>query len=82
MGSTLMQMPIEAPATGLSSYVALAQSITAPKTAVHGTGLPFAGTSVATTAAGANVLAGAATAAVAGVRSTDLPGPPPRGAPV
>ena len=60
------------PATGLSSYVALAQSCSAPKTAAHGTGLPFAGTFA--------VVAG--TAAVAGVRNIDLPGSPPRGAPV
>ena len=68
------QMQLKAPATGLSSYVALAQSCTAPKTAVHGTGLPFAGTS-------AVLFGGAAPAAVAGVRNIDLP-VPPRGAPV
>ena len=57
----------------------------APKGAVHGTGLSIAGTSEQvsgsfTTAVYADVLAGSA--AFAGVRSTDLPGLPPRGAPV
>lgn len=63
--STLMITP----ATGLSSYVAIAQSCTSPNVAGHGTALSFAGSS-------------AAQVALAGVRVTDLPGSPPRGAPV
>jgi hypothetical protein len=57
----------------------------APKGAGHGTGLSIAGTSeqvsgAFTTAAYAGVFAGQA--ALVGVRTTDLPGTPPRGAPV
>ena len=57
----------------------------APKGAVHGTGLSIAGTSeqvsgAFTTAAYAGAVAGQA--ALVSVRSTDLPGSPPRGAPV
>jgi hypothetical protein len=67
--STLMH---QTPATGLSAYVAAAQSCTAPMTSAHGTRVSFAGTSAAQAAA---VL-------TAGVRNIDLPGSPPRGAPV
>ncbi len=64
--------------TGLSSYVAAAHSAhTAPKTLVQGTGLSFAGT-----AALAAVAAAPAQVAVLGARVIDLPGLPPRGAPV
>ena len=57
----------------------------APRGAVHGTGLSIAGTSeqvsgAFTTAAYVGVFAGQA--ALVGVRTTDLPGTPPRGAPV
>ena len=68
MDSNLMKTP----ATGLSAYVALAQSCTAPKTAAHGTSASFAGTSAAQ----------AATVVTVGVRNIDLPGSHPRGAPV
>lgn len=54
------------PATGLPCYV---PAFIAPNVAAQGTGLSFAGTAVAE-------------AAVAGVRNADLPGSPPRGAPV
>ncbi len=47
----------------------------APNRAAQGTAVPFAGSSAATAVAAAEV-------AVAGVRSTDLPGSPSRGAPV
>ncbi|MCW2681336.1 MAG: hypothetical protein JWM62_2737 [Frankiales bacterium] len=71
MKSTLMNTP----AIGLSCHVASEHSaFTAPDAAAQGTGLSFAGTAV--------VPAAAAQAAVAGVRTTDLPGSPPRGAPV
>ncbi len=60
------------PATGMSSYDALVHSCTAPWAAEHGIGLSFAGhTSTAV-----------AQVAVAGVSTIDLPGSPPRGAPV
>ncbi len=68
MGSILMHMT---PATGLSCHVGATPRATAPTAAGHGTGLSFAGTYVF-----------AAQAAVDGVRSIDLPGPPSRGAPV
>ena len=58
----------QTPATGLS-YVAVAQSCTAPKAAAHGTSVSFAGTSTAQVA-------------VLGARVIDLPGSPSRGAPV
>ncbi len=48
----------------------------APNRAAQGTVVPFAGSSAAT------AVAAAAQVAVAGVRFTDLPGSPPRGAPV
>ncbi len=67
MKSTLMTLT---PATGLSSYVALAHSCPSPWAAEHRTGLSFASTAVAPVAAGADV------------RNIDLPGSPPRGAPV
>lgn len=67
MKSTLMH---QTPATGLSCYV---PAFIAPNAAAHGTGLSFAGTAAA---------AAVVEAAVAGVRTTDLPGSPPRGAPV
>ena len=70
VGSTLKT---STPATGLSAYVMGAHSCTAPMTAAQGTGLSFAGSS----AAQAAVVLG-----TAGVRSIDLPGSPPRGAPV
>ena len=78
MDSNLMtQLMVTTPATGLSAYVAAAQSCTAPKTAAHGTRVSFAGTSAA--------VAGTAQAApfsTVGVRNIDLPGSHPRGAPV
>jgi hypothetical protein len=59
----------------------------APKSGVHGTGLSIAGTchrqsaeATVLSTYGAGVPAGSA--AFAGVRSTDLPVSPPRGAPV
>ena len=59
------------PATGLSSFVAAAHSAhTAPNCSEHGTGLSFAGSPAA------------AQVAVYGARVIDLPGSPPRGAPV
>jgi hypothetical protein len=66
VNSTLMT---RTPATGLSAYVALAQSCTAPNAAGHGTGVSFAGSSPAQ-------------AVLVDVRTIDLPGSPPRGAPV
>ena len=60
------------PAPGLP--VAVRERGIAPNRAVQGTAVP-AGSSAATAVAAAQV-------AVAGVRSTDLPGSPPRGAPV
>ncbi len=61
-------------AAGLSCDVASTHSaFTAPNGAAQGTGLSFAGTAV---------LTAAAEVAVAGVRSIDLPGSAPRGAPV
>ena len=64
----------------LCSAVGVARRLQAPETAVHGTGLPFAGMSEQPST---NAYAGVAgTAVFAGVRSTDLPGLPPRGAPV
>jgi len=57
----------------------------APTGAVHGTGLSVAGTSEQFTGACTNAMyAGgfAGSAAFAGVRTTDLPVSPPRGAPV
>lgn len=66
------------PAAGLSVWVATAHSsFTAPKTREHGTGLPFAGYAAAVPAARP-----AAQVAVLGARVIDLPGSPPRGAPV
>ena len=62
------------PATGLSCYV---PAFIAPIAVAQGTGLSFAGTSVVPAAAEA-----AAALVPAGVRTTDLPGSPPRGAPV
>ncbi len=67
MKSNLMTLT---PATGLASYVALAQSCTAPEAAGHGTLVSFAGSSAA------------AQVAVLGARVIDLPGSPSRGAPV
>ena len=67
MKSTLMSMT---PATGLSCAAAMHSAFTAPNAAVQGTGLSFAGTYAV------------AQAAVSGVRNIDLPGSPPRGAPV
>ncbi|MCW2613759.1 MAG: hypothetical protein JWN08_753 [Frankiales bacterium] len=64
------------PATGLSHGVVDRIAFTAPISAAQGTGLSFAGRHAAAAAAAAP----AAQAAVAGVRSTDLPGPVPRGA--
>ena len=75
MKSTLM---ISTPATGLSSSVARERSAVAallPNPAAHGTLVSFAGLA-------ARPLAATAQAAVAGVRSTDLTGLVPRGAPV
>jgi len=60
---------MKTPATGLSCYV---PAFIAPNAAAQGTGLSFAGTAV---------LPAVAEAAVAGVRTIDLPAPP-RGAPV
>ena len=63
------------PFTGLSSnvaaYVAQERATTAPNLAGQGTALPVAGIAVAH-----------AEVAFTGARSTDLPGPVPRGAPV
>jgi hypothetical protein len=59
------------PATGLSSFVAAAHSAhTAPNAWTQGTGVSFAGATAA------------AQVAVYGARVIDLPGSPPRGAPV
>jgi hypothetical protein len=58
-------------ATGLSCYAAASHSAMAPFAAAQGTRLPIAGT-----------FAAAAQAVVVDVRNTDLPGSPPRGAPV
>lgn len=72
MGTTLLT---STPATGLSRYVASEHSaFTAPNSLLQGTGVPFAGTSVAVAALPAQVAFRA--------RTTDLPGLPPRGAPV
>lgn len=79
MKSTQMKTP----ATGLSCYVAgmpaasIHSAFTAPNAAAQGTGLSFAGTVVAGAAAEV-----AAPSSTAGVRNIDLPGSPPRGAPV
>ena len=68
------------PATGLPSYVMRERLCVAPTWTKQGTSVPFAGSSAGI---GAVVPAAhAAQAAVAGVRVTDLPGSPPRGAPV
>ena len=64
------------PATGLPFAVRERFGI-APNRAAQGTAGPFAGSS-----APAAAVAAAAQVAVAGARSTDLPGSPPRGAPV
>lgn len=69
------------PATGLSSslsaFVAAGHSAhTAPNALAQGTGLSFAGTAAAAAAAPT------AQVAVLGARVIDLPGLPPRGAPV
>ena len=62
------------PATGLSSYVLAAHSAhTAPNVCEQGTGVSFAGMSVAPAAAQVAVL---------GARVIDFPGSHPRGAPV
>ena len=81
MNSTLMNTLMKTtPATRLSCHVAAAphaslhSAFTAPNAGVQGTGLSFAGTSYLTAAV--------AEVAVAGVRTIDLPGSPPRGAPV
>lgn len=66
---------ISMPATGLASYVVRERACTAPSSWTQGTSVPFAGTAARTSAH-------AAQAAVAGVRVADLPGSPPRGAPV
>lgn len=67
------------PATGLSSFAAreraCASSALLPNLAGHGTALSFAGQPSV-------LMAAAAQAAVAGVRSTDLTASVPRGAPV
>jgi hypothetical protein len=61
-------MTLSTPATGLSCYVAAEQSAhTAPNRRDKGTAVPFAGLSVQV---------------AFGARVTDLPGLPPRGAPV
>ena len=69
------------PATGLASnvaaYVAEERAVTAPNPAAQGTAVPFAATSLATHAPIGSVMV-----AGLGARSTDLPGPGPRGAPV
>ena len=64
-------LTLDMPATGLASYVTCERAFIAPNAATQGTALCFAGSS-----------AHAAQAAVAGVRVADLPGSPPRGAPV
>ena len=57
------------PATGLSAHVLRERSRTAPVWGGQGTAVPFAGSSTAQVA-------------VLGARVIDLPGLPPRGAPV
>ena len=78
MKSTLMQTT---PAIGLPASVVTAQLSrvrhTGPDAAAQGTAVSFAGLTLVET-----LVPAAAQAAVAGVRSTDLPGSPPRGAPV
>jgi hypothetical protein len=69
--SKLMNMP----ATGLASYVVRERACTSPNSWTQGTSVSFAGSAARTSAH-------AAQAAVAGVRVIDLPGSPPRGAPV
>lgn len=71
----------------LASHVAELRSTTAPGWTAQGTAVPFAGSAARVRAAHAAAAASAAAAptaqvAVAGARSTDLPGPIPRGAPV
>jgi hypothetical protein len=64
----LNPMTISTPTTGLSCHVAAEHSaFTAPGSQVQGTAVPFAGLSVQV---------------ALGARVTDLPGLPPRGAPV
>ena len=71
---TLMSTPPAGTRLGLSSYVASEHSaFTAPNALAQGAAVPFAGTSAAVPAA---------QVAVAGARVIDLPGSPPRGAPV
>ena len=66
-------MLMTTPATGLSCHVAALHSAhTAPNTWAQGTSASFAGFSAAA----------AAQVAVYGARVIDLPGSPPRGAPV
>jgi len=72
--TTLMCQTHTTPATGLSFALREGFGI-APDLAEQGTAVPFAGSSAATAVAAAEV-------AVAGARSTDLPGTPSRGAPV
>ncbi len=69
------------PATGLTPMAARERFATAPIHAGHATGVPFAGRAVGYRAATAQV-AVAQVAGVLGARSTDLPGPHPRAAPV
>ena len=68
------------PATALSfaARVRPAATSVSPNASAHGTGLPFAGY----IAAAATAAVPAAQVAVLGARTTDLPGPVPRGAPV
>ena len=74
MDATLKTRP---QATGLAPYVAEERAATAPTSAAQGTAVPFAATSLATHAPIGTVMV-----AGLGARSTDLPGPGPRGAPV
>ncbi len=87
MDSTLKTW-IDAPATGLSPYVAEERATTAPVPAAQGTGVSVAGTCVehASVVSAHLMLAPLPVAdaafVAAEVRTTDLPGPVPRGAPV
>lgn len=74
MEKTLTHDTGTTPATGLH-FAVRERAFIAPNPAAQGTGLSFAGSAATAVAAAAQV-------AVAGVRSTDLPGSPARGAPV
>lgn len=75
---------IDAPATGLSPYVTQERATTAPTLSAQGTALSFAGTFVVDAPARVMLapLPTAHASLVSEARTTDLPGPVPRGAPV